>query len=187
MKTGPADSFISKAEAAGAEIQKFLGSAEAMAYVAGFAGESGRERLVVTPDVLEHFREAAGLCSLTPKTKEGWARAEVSLVRADYGIAASGTLVHLDRDDDERLAWTLPSICLCLLPSSNIVPELEELAGTISCHLGRKDLRSPQVSLVTGPSRTADIEGELSLGVHGPSRLVILLIDGSMSAPDEKD
>ncbi|MDH7513381.1 MAG: lactate utilization protein [Clostridiales bacterium] len=181
------DGFILKAEAAGAEVKEFKSVEEAMAYVAGFAAQITSGRVVVSRDVIEHFKEAAGLSSLTPKDKDDWTKVEVSLVRADCGVAATGTLVHFDRDDDERLAWTFPSICLCLLPVSNIVPELDALAETIRCHLGRGDLPSPQVSLVTGPSRTADIEGELFLGVHGPGRLVILLVDGSMSPSDEKD
>jgi len=38
--------------------------------------------------------------------------------------------------------------------------------------------RSAYLSLITGPSRTADIERVLTIGVHGPARLVILCVDG---------
>ncbi len=100
---------------------------------------------------------------------------DAGIVAADHGVAETGTLVHFDRNDAEKNVWTLPEVCVCLLEARTVTASLDDLAPAFAAHLGRTDIPSPQVSLVTGPSRTADIEGQLTIGVHGPSRLVILL------------
>jgi len=53
-----------------------------------------------------------------------------------------------------------------------VVPTL----GALLTKLGPRDTR--YLALITGPSRTADIERVLTIGVHGPGRLVVLLVDG---------
>ena len=113
------------------------------------------------------------------ETPETLAAAQVGVVRADYAAAETGTLVHLDSGDEEKMAWTLPPLCVCLLEADRIVPDLDSLVDVFSSHLKRSGLPGPQVSLVTGPSRTADIECELTIGVQGPKRLVVWLIDSS--------
>jgi len=177
--------FISSAQASGAEVVRLTGTDEAVGFVSSFLEESGRPSFVVSPEVLDQLAGAASLASPLPQTREEWMRTEVSLVRADYGLARTGTLVHLDRSEEERLSWTLASACLCLLSTESIVDGAEELAPVLAAHLGRRDLLSPAVSLVTGPSRTADIEGQLICGVHGPKRLIILLLNASTSPTDE--
>lgn len=174
------EKFISAAEASGAEVMRLRTFEEALDFVSSLVKQSRQIGLLVSPDVIDHFPEAASLTSTLPRTKEEWMKAEVSLVRADYGLARTGTLVHLDRTDEERLCWTLPSDCICLLRAESIVHEANELAPLLAHHLGRSDLQSPAVSFVTGPSRTADIEGELVCGVHGPRRLIILIFNASI-------
>ncbi len=110
-----------------------------------------------------------------PGFAEEFTTVEAGIVRADYGASETGTLVRLDREDSEKLIWTLPPLCICLLDTATIVPGLDTLAPVLAGHLSRTGIPGPQVSLVTGPSRTADIEGELTIGVQGPSRLVVVL------------
>lgn len=178
--------FITEAEASGAEVLRFGGPDEAIVFVSSLVKQSGQSYLLASPDVIDHFPGTAALTSPLPRTKEEWMRAEVGLVRADYGLARTGTLVHLDRTDEERLCWTLPSSCICFLSAESIVYEAEELAPLIANHLNRGDFLSPAVSLVTGPSRTADIEGQLVCGVHGPKRLIILLLHTATPSTDER-
>ena len=185
VKIALVDEFIAAAEASGAEVFRLRGPGDALDYVSRLLQERGQASVLIAADVFEHFPGAARLCSLRPNTKEDWLTTEVGLVRADFGVAETGTLIHLDRTEEERRIWTLPPFCICLLSAESIVQGLDELAPVVAGHLGRHDLQSPDVSLVTGPSRTADIEGQLVCGVHGPKRMIVLLMETELSKNDE--
>jgi L-lactate dehydrogenase complex protein LldG len=171
----PADRFAAAARAAGCEVLAVRGANEAFVVVAGFLEREKTKKVAASASVV-----AAGcgdkLLLSAPRNAQEFAQARVGLVRADFGVAETGTLVRLDTDDGEKMLWTLPATCVCLLDRERVVSDLESLAGVISEHLARAGLPGPQVSLITGPSRTADIEGELAIGVQGPSRLIVLLV-----------
>ena len=168
--------FIDNAMAAGAEVVPFESTGAAVAYLNKYLGDNGVCAILVSPELKTRppFRDEFSWAPEKPPAREPWA--DVGVVAADYGIAETGTLVRFDRSDDGKNAWTLPEVCFCFLERSRVVPALDAIAPLLTEHLGRTDLASPQVSLVTGPSRTADIENQLTIGVHGPSRLIILLI-----------
>jgi L-lactate dehydrogenase complex protein LldG len=167
--------FIAAARAAGAEVERFAGITPALDFGRSILRDLDVRDVTVSPDLSFPAARLKGWPILKPGPKKDYLKAGAGLVRADYGISKTGTLVHLDRSDEEKMVWTLPPVCLCLLEAGRIVPDLDVLADVLSRHLDLTDQESPQVSLVTGPSRTADIECELSLGVHGPGRLVVLL------------
>jgi L-lactate dehydrogenase complex protein LldG len=168
--------FVEMAKAAGAEVHSFERIEDALSFAAGFsAGDGGRSALV-SPDLASRpgFADALAVVPARPGPAGGfWL--DRGFVAADFGIAETGTLVHFDHSDAEKDPWTLPDACVCFLERARIVPAAEAIADRIERHLGRVDLGSPQVSFVTGPSRTADIESRLAIGVHGPTRLVILI------------
>jgi L-lactate dehydrogenase complex protein LldF len=91
------------------------------------------------------------------------------------GIAESGSLVLVSGEGQTLTASLLPEIHIAVLKVSAIVPGLEEA-------LRRPELRTAAAGvIVTGPSRTADIEMTLTIGVHGPGELHVFLIDDSKS------
>lgn len=98
---------------------------------------------------------------------------EVGLMTAQFGIAETGTLVQFYQEDQDKLSGILPEICLALLATSKIVETADELCEIISSHLSQ----GKQVGFISGPSRTADIECQLQIGVHGPAELIILLVE----------
>jgi L-lactate utilization protein LutC len=169
--------FAVAAVAAGAEVFRAPDLAGALAVAARLFKEAGVERALAARAV-QAGAAASGLAVDLPEDVERIAEAGAALVRADFGAAGTGTVVRLDEDDEEKLAWTLPRLCVCLLDGERIVPDLQDLAGTIADHLSRPAVPGPQVSLVTGPSRTADIENQLTIGVQGPSRLAVILVGG---------
>jgi L-lactate utilization protein LutC len=169
--------FAAAAEAAGAETFLARDVGEALA-VAARLFELEEVRTVLACPSLRRAAEDAGLRVGIPDKTAAIAAAQAAVVLADFGAAETGTLVRLDTGDEEKLLWTLPPLCVCLLERRAIVPDLQSLVGVVSDHLGRPGLPGPQISFVTGPSRTADIEGELAIGVQGPARLVIGLIEG---------
>jgi L-lactate utilization protein LutC len=86
------------------------------------------------------------------------------------GIADTGTLVIQSGEGQPLTASLLPDIHIAVLRRSDLLPSLEEalrLPGVAG---------SPAAVLVSGPSRTADIEMTLTIGVHGPGELHVFLI-----------
>ena len=184
VSAGLVEHFTAGALAAGAEVFQVGDVGGALAATALLFHKENIRTAVASRSLLAAAKEG-GLAVGPSEEIDDIAAAQSGLVLADYGTAETGTLVHLDSDDAERLVWTLPPLCVCLLERRKIVPDLESLAGVISDHLGRTGVPGPQVSLVTGPSRTADIECQLTIGVQGPARLVILLIGAEVAQDHE--
>jgi L-lactate dehydrogenase complex protein LldG len=87
------------------------------------------------------------------------------------GIAETGTLVLDSSKERHRLVSLVPPVHIAILGASQIVGTL----GEALVILRRDEQVSPIVTLVTGPSRTADIELTLAIGVHGPQELFVIL------------
>ncbi len=97
---------------------------------------------------------------------------DIGFAVADYGIAETGTLVFFSRSEDLRLATMISEIHVALMPKSRI----RQSAFDIAPELTEQMRNAPDyTAFVTGASRTADIERVLTLGVHGPLELYILL------------
>ncbi len=92
------------------------------------------------------------------------------VVQADYGIADTGSLVILYGPEASALSHVLPETIFALLPAERLLPDLYAVTDQVPAE------RRKQMVLITGPSRTADIEKILILGAHGPKRLVVLII-----------
>ncbi|NWG86248.1 MAG: LUD domain-containing protein [Hydrogenophilaceae bacterium] len=112
---------------------------------------------------------------------EGWQVARrraqgddrVGLAVAFCAIAETGSLMLLAGPDSPTTLNFLPDDFLCLLPESRIVPRMEDAWDLLRA--GRGALPR-STNIVTGPSRTADVEQTIQLGAHGPRRLHVLLL-----------
>ncbi len=103
---------------------------------------------------------------------------DLALTRTDYGVADTGSLVLCSDSEETRLATMISEIHVAVLPVSRIVADLDAL----SPKLGRliapgKSAPATYTAFITGASRTSDIERVLTLGVHGPLELHILLLE----------
>lgn len=90
------------------------------------------------------------------------------------GIAETGTCMLLSGRTAPTTVAFLPDNAILVLPSSRVLRAYEDAFQLLRA-TGRGLPRS--VNLVTGPSRTADIEQTLQLGAHGPRRLLVVLVD----------
>jgi len=99
--------------------------------------------------------------------------ADCGLTSAQFAIAETGTLVLCSGDERHRLASLLPARHICLLPRARLRGTLAEVLATVHRD-GAPSSRT--ITFVTGPSRTADIELTLVVGVHGPKFLHVLLL-----------
>jgi L-lactate dehydrogenase complex protein LldG len=93
--------------------------------------------------------------------------------QAIYGLADTGSVVLASGPEEPRARSLLPEVHISLLAEERILPGLEELFAA----LGR-ELPSA-LAIVTGPSRSADIEQSLTVGVHGPGEVHVVLLPRS--------
>lgn len=99
---------------------------------------------------------------------------DVGFTIADFGVAETGSLVMESSSEEVRLTTMLSELHVCLLATSKIVADSYD----IEKDLVEKMKGTPNyTAFITGPSRTADIERVLALGVHGPLELHILLLE----------
>lgn len=99
---------------------------------------------------------------------------DLAVVQADMGIAASGTVAVQSSDEQLRLATCLAEHLVVVLNADHIVAELADTAEYLRQHTSSD---CAFLAYITGPSRTADIERVLTIGVHGPARMSVLVID----------
>ena len=99
---------------------------------------------------------------------------DVGLCEAQAAIAETGSLVLDSAAERHRLTSLVPTTHVALLKRSAILADLDALFHG----LARRTAGLPRcLTLITGPSRTADIELELVVGVHGPRELHVLMLD----------
>jgi L-lactate dehydrogenase complex protein LldG len=102
---------------------------------------------------------------------------DAGVTTAQWGIADTGTLVLESAREKNRLLSLVPPIHVALLSTRCICESLSDA-------LARVSLASHSITLITGPSRTSDIELTLVVGVHGPQMVhVVIIADGE----DEED
>jgi len=118
------------------------------------------------PDSIEQFAHDAD--------REQLLRSNAGLSTAQCAIAETGTLVLVAKDERHRLATLLPDLHIALVPASRLVATLGDGFAQLASDGTSPD--SPTITFVTGPSRTADIELELVVGVHGPKALHVVIV-----------
>jgi len=125
-------------------------------------------------DLLASICRARDLTLLTETLREKALVISTGLTFCGWGIAETATLVMDSKSEDIRLASMLCETHVAILPKSRIVPDAEaieeELAELMKASPG-------YLSFISGASRTADIERVLTIGVHGPRELHVLILD----------
>ncbi|MDR1659416.1 MAG: lactate utilization protein [Desulfovibrio sp.] len=200
------ETFIAKATAVNAVVQELPTIPAALQYVADvcesknpaeiLADEPGTEqgppgpnnqptrvkRIVAAPDlndeefaVLSKLCEEKGFLCIREGLRQYVAGFDVGVTKALLGVAASGTcMMNTDREDP-RLAGMLAEIHVILLRKSVIYPDLPSIAQLLRERMN--EAPATYTTLISGPSRTADIERVAAVGVHGPLELHIILLE----------
>jgi len=96
---------------------------------------------------------------------------DIGISGAQAGIAETGTLLLDSSRERHRLVSLVPPVHIAILDAAKIVATLGEALSLMR----KGEQVSPIVTLVTGPSRTADIELTLAIGVHGPQELYVVI------------
>lgn len=98
----------------------------------------------------------------------------VGLALAHGAIAETGSVILVEPRVPDRAVTLVTQTLIVLCPVSALVPTLDEAAGILR-EISRDG--ASYTTFVTGPSRTADIERELTIGVQGPGALHVILVD----------
>ncbi len=174
------ESFKTRAEAVSAQVQRVATRELALELILRLLREENvgdkpgsravwADRLIGEAEKQRLQRAVPGLTF--DVTRELAAEAKVGISRMDWALANTGTLVQAADAVDTRLVSTLPLLHIAVVSTAALLPDLSAL-------LERVDPRqSAYLSFITGPSRTADIERVLTIGVHGPARLTIVMVD----------
>jgi L-lactate dehydrogenase complex protein LldG len=97
--------------------------------------------------------------------------AKFGISQMDWALADTGTVVDCADAVEKRLVSTLPTAHITIVALDSLVPDLNTIFELVD------PAKTSYLSFITGPSRTADIERVLTIGAHGPERLIILLVD----------
>ena len=111
--------------------------------------------------------EQAAVRDVTFRVQE-YLKADATVEEVLAGIAETGSIVCASVEGRAVQASLLPSHHIAILPAGKIYPTLEEFFESLGAP-------PTNIAIITGPSRTADIELTLAIGVHGPERLDIIV------------
>jgi L-lactate dehydrogenase complex protein LldG len=105
-------------------------------------------------------------------SRDRLARVDAGVAEADYGIASTGTLAVLSNAARPASLSLLPAVNFIVLGIERMKPDL---AAALAA-LGPAAMEADRTTLITGPSRTADIEKRIVMGVHGPKTLDVVVV-----------
>lgn len=108
--------------------------------------------------------------------KEDLAGCDVSITGCEYLVARTGSIVMSAAQKSGRNTSVYAPIHICIAWSNQLVPDLRDALQGMREKYG--DKLPSQITFATGPSRTADIEKTLVVGVHGPREVYVFLVEG---------
>ncbi len=169
------DSMLARVEALAGKTHRAATPADARDFVA--AAIAGKTAVASNAPFLAECG-IAGLSNVRSDInnretlRELCATCDVGVTSADYALADTGTLVMLSSPQEARLISLLPPAHIAVVPASRLLGSLDELF-TI---LPNPSEQTSSMVLITGPSRTADIEQILVRGVHGPGEITVVVV-----------
>jgi L-lactate dehydrogenase complex protein LldG len=187
------DRFCEMAVKGGWNLHRAAGVEEAIGHVASLASELGVSRAVrssqpVFDDApVDAALESRGI-AVTPIVGSGQSpretlreeirRAGLGLTGADYALAETGSVIVLPRRGLSRLVSLVPPVHVALVRPLDVLESLDDLFLLRRLeYYQRNGEMGSYLNFITGPSRTADIEQTIVIGVHGPREVHMVLLD----------
>ncbi|MDX6503304.1 MAG: L-lactate dehydrogenase complex protein LldG [Gaiellaceae bacterium] len=120
---------------------------------------------------MDTFAANAERAGFTVHRGEAPALEGAGVSRALYGLADTGSVVLAASPEEPRAGSLLPAVHVSLLDPGRILPGLAELFAAVGGAL------PSALAIVTGPSRSTDIEQTLAIGVHGPGEVHVVITE----------
>lgn len=176
------EQFIKELLNVNTEVREAHGEEELRDFIAGLVHEKGVSSFVMweTESLnslgLKELLTGEGLRQIISNDNNVIAEVGMGITGADYAIADTGTLVLFTDEKRPRGVSLLPPVHLAIVRRLDIVSDISELFIILKQRLNAGQSVPSCMTFITGPSRTADIELNLTLGVHGPKELYVLIM-----------
>ena len=173
------EQFKARALSVGAEVHRVASRGDAVAFILQFLRTEGTADLPGSYAAWADCPFLAGLEGARPElsglkyevSRELAADSLIGISQMEWALADTGSLVQDQSAVEQRLVSSLTEIHIALVATGNILDGKRALFERLNPSTSR------YIAFITGPSRTADIERVLTIGVHGPKRLVIVFVD----------
>lgn len=196
------DELAASAEAGGWMVHRATNAEEALGKVVDIARELGATSLVRSDhDVLSRLgvdaplaAEGITVTNMTASISQSDERSREDAIKAsgdlrsaaisaglgltgsDYAVAETGSVVLAAGQGVSRIVALVPPVHVAVVERGSVVPGLDELFTLVRRDYGERDWAS-YMNIISGPSRSADIEYTLVTGVHGPGEVHLVLLD----------
>ena len=177
----------------GWQVCRAASAADAIAYVVSLAMEKGARSVVRSAhEVFQHLALEAALMNVgVPVTevavgqsgsreqlREVMANADIGITGVDYAVAETGSVVLSPRQGVSRLVSLLPPVHVAIVEPQQVYESLDDVFALrrLAFLQGNGDMGS-YLSFISGPSRTADIEQTIVVGVHGPVEVHLVVLE----------
>jgi len=148
---------------AGEALEQLLGNFPDQSCLA-YPPELMEKLTVSNPGLMNRFTGDFNLDLDSP----AFAQFSAGITNADFLVARSGSIILTAATAGGRRLSVLPPVHIVIAYAGQIVPSLDSAINKLP--------DSSYITIITGPSRTSDIEKKLVLGAHGPKRLAVILI-----------
>jgi len=174
-----------KVEAAASNYHELSAWEDVAAHAASFG-----DRVAIAPSLharlpaLAASLEGRGCTVVIPDPADpgkGVVDVPVAIVGGLMAVSETGSVLVSEHDLTDRVVTMLCHRLVQVVEASDIVDRLEDVAAWLSAQGGQAGF----ASLMTGPSRTADIERSLTIGVQGPDEVDVVVLVGSGAANEE--
>jgi L-lactate dehydrogenase complex protein LldG len=170
--------FCAEAEAVHATVKKVKGPENVPAAVAAYLRSKNLPaEFRMGEDRRLKAMPWAGQKSLTVKSGASDGDDLTGVSHAYAGVAETGTVILHSGADNPTTINFLPEHHIIVVDAKDIVGDLETAIGKIRRKFGRGEMPRT-LNMITGPSRSGDIEQTLLLGAHGPRSLHLILVGG---------
>jgi L-lactate dehydrogenase complex protein LldG len=123
----------------------------------------------------ENIKTALSAFGLTDFSKGELAQADVSITKCELLVARTGSMVLSSANSSGRTTSVYAPVHICIATVSQLVYDVKDALIALQKQYG--NALPSMISFATGPSRTADIEKTLVVGVHGPKEVYCFLLD----------
>ena len=150
-----------------ADILKIAKATDAK-MIAGVGADECEELADVYAEVNKSFKVYTDKFDIVKNKKE----LDIGITLGEFGVGETGSICVDNYAYEARIASMLPLINIIFMPKNYIVNNMQDAFDVLA-----KVFWKGYSGFVTGPSRTSDIERVLTLGVHGPSRVILFAIE----------
>jgi L-lactate dehydrogenase complex protein LldG len=163
-----------------AEVTRVATGKDAVAAIVNVLKTMNAKMVVCVPEAIttatglvNAIKEAGITIYTQPEEIAKYAKiADAGITEMEFAVAETGSCVENDDQVEKRLCSALPPVHFGLLKTEKVIATIPDAFAIFS-----KIFDRGYISFITGPSRTADIERVLTIGVHGPGRMIPVFID----------